>query len=95
MQITLSTQQTKILELLSQRGGYASLEDAINTALILLADEINQHTPDVNPDYLDWVEQTRLKIDTGIQAAEQGDTLSADDVISQLRNKVEAARAIE
>ena len=63
--------------------------------MILLADEINQHTPDVNPDYLDWVEQTRLKIDTGIQAAEQGDTLSADDVISQLRNKVEAARAIE
>ena len=29
MQITLSSQQSKVLESLSQQGGYASLEDAI------------------------------------------------------------------
>jgi antitoxin ParD1/3/4 len=45
------------------------------------------------PDYLSWVEQTRLKIDEGISAAEQGAVLEADDVLSRLRNKVKAARS--
>ncbi|MDI9639181.1 hypothetical protein QQ054_38250 [Oscillatoria amoena NRMC-F 0135] len=88
MQITLSTQQSKILELLSQQGGYASLEDAINTALVLLADEVTQQHPDTNPDYLAWVEQTRIKIDEGFHAAEQGDFLDANDVLSQLRQRL-------
>jgi len=45
------------------------------------------------PDYLAWVEQTRLKIEEGISAADQGAVLEADDVLSRLRNKVEAARS--
>lgn len=93
MQITLSSQQSRILELLSQQGGYASLEDAIDAALVLLADEITQLNPDVTPDYLAWVEQTRLKIDAGLQAAEQGDVLEADEVVARLRHKVNAAKA--
>jgi DnaJ-domain-containing protein 1 len=93
MQITLSAQQSKILELLSQQGGYASLEDAIDTALVLLADEVSQQDPDTNPDYLAWVEQTRLKLDAGIRAAEQGNVLGADDVLTRLRQKVSSAKA--
>lgn len=93
MQITLSAEQSKILELLSQQGGYTSLEDAINTALVLLADEVTQQHPETNPDYLAWIEQTRFKIDEGFQAAEQGDVLDVDDVLSQLRQKVNAAKA--
>ena len=42
MRITLSSQQSKALESLSQRGGYPSLEDAIDAALLLLADEVMQ-----------------------------------------------------
>lgn len=93
MQITLSAQQSKILELLSQQGGYASLEDAIDIALVLLADEITQQHPDANPGYLAWVEQTRLKIDAGIRAADQGEFLDVDDVLAQLRQKVDTAKA--
>jgi len=93
MQITLSSQQSKVLESLSQKGGYASLEDAIDTALVLLADEIVQPDLAETPDYLAWVEQTRLKIEEGISAADQGAVLEADDVLSRLRNKVEAARS--
>jgi antitoxin ParD1/3/4 len=93
MQITLSAQQSRILESLSQQGGYASLEDAIDTALLLLADEITQQSPEATPDYLAWVEQTRLKIDAGLKAAEQGDVLEVGDVIARLRHKVNAARA--
>ncbi|MBD2570419.1 MULTISPECIES: type II toxin-antitoxin system ParD family antitoxin [Nostocaceae] len=93
MQITLSSQQSQILESLSQQGGYASLEDAIDTALILLADEIIQQDSDETPEYLAWVEQTRLKIEEGVQASERGDVLDADVVLARLRNKVEAAKA--
>ncbi len=93
MQITLSTQQSQVLESLSQQGGYASIEDAIDTALVLLADEVTQKDSEETPEYLGWVEQTRLKIEAGVQAAEQGDVLEADVVLARLRSKVEAARA--
>ncbi|MEO0517520.1 MAG: hypothetical protein AAF171_09490 [Cyanobacteria bacterium P01_A01_bin.116] len=93
MQITLSSQQSKVLESLSQQGGYASLEDAIDTALVLLADEIVQPESAEAPEYLAWVEQTRLKIDEGISAAEQGAVLEVGDVLNRLRNKVESARS--
>jgi len=92
MQITLSAEQSKILERLSQQGGYASLEDAIDIALVLLADEISQPDPDANPDYLAWVEQTRLKLDAGVRAAEQGDVLDAANVLARLRQKVSDAK---
>lgn len=45
MQITLSSQQSKILESLSQQGGFASIEDAIDVALVLLANRIIQQSP--------------------------------------------------
>ena len=92
MQITLSPQQSQVLESLSQQGGYASLEDAIDTALILLADEITQHESKAAPEFLAWLEQTRLKIEEGVRAAERGDVVDADVVMARLRSKVEAAR---
>lgn len=93
MQITLSSHQSQILQSLALQGGYASLEDAMDTALVLLADEIVQQKSDATPEYLAWVEQTRLKIEQGIQAAEQGDVLDADVVLARLRSKVEAAKS--
>ncbi|MFK0734830.1 MAG: hypothetical protein ACFKPT_15240 [Gloeotrichia echinulata GP01] len=68
MPITLSSQQSQILQSLAQQGGYVSVEDAIDTALVLLADEIVQQNSDQTPEYLAWVEQTRLKIQQGIEA---------------------------
>lgn len=93
MQITLSSQQSKALELLSQQGRYASLEEAIDTALVLLADEVTQQNSAEIPEYLAWVEQTRLKIEEGVRAAEQGAVLEADDVLTRLHSKVETARS--
>lgn len=92
MQITLSSKQSQILESLSQQGGYSSLTDAIDTALLLLADEVSQNGTTEKTDYLEWVEQTRLKVEEGIKAAEQGDVLDADVMLTRLRQKVEAAR---
>jgi antitoxin ParD1/3/4 len=92
MQITLNSQQSQILESLSQQGGYVSIEDAINTALVLLADEITSANPEETPEYLGWLEQTRLKIEEGVLAAAQGDVLQVSEVLARLRNKVEIAR---
>ena len=93
MQITLSSQQSKALESLWQQGGYASLEDAIDMALLLLADEVTKQSSTNSPEYLAWAEQTRLKIEEGISAVEQGAIFEAEDVLAQLRNKVKAARS--
>lgn len=93
MSISLNSQQSKVLESLSEQGGYASVEDAIDTALVLLADEVTRQDPNETPAYMAWVEQTRLKIEEGIQAAEQGDVLEAGVVLERLQSKVEAARA--
>ncbi|HLP91416.1 MAG TPA: hypothetical protein VK184_22890 [Nostocaceae cyanobacterium] len=92
MQITLSSQQSQVLESLVQQGGYHSIDDAIDTALVLLAEQINQQTAEATPEYLAWVEQTRLKIEQGIQAAERGDVVDATVVLARLRSKVEAKR---
>jgi len=44
------------------------------------------------PEYLAWLEETRLKIEEGVQAAAQGDVLDATEVLAQLRSKVAAAK---
>jgi antitoxin ParD1/3/4 len=93
MQITLSSQQSKALEALSRQGGYTSLEDAIDTALLLLADEVTSHSSTESPEYLAWAEQTRQKIEEGVSAVNQGAVLDAADVLAQLREKVKAARS--
>lgn len=92
MQITLNAQQSQILTALSQQGGYTSVEAAIDTALVLLADEITPQNAEETPEYLAWLEQTRLKIEEGVQAAKQGHLLELSDVLTQLRHKVEHAR---
>jgi antitoxin ParD1/3/4 len=98
MQITLSTEQSLILEALSQQGGYASMEDALDMALVLLAEVVTEQSIEDEPDYLAWVEQTRLKIEAGIVAADRGEVSDADTVLAKLRQKVEdmgLANAIE
>ena len=92
MQITLNPEQSQMLQSLSQQGGYVSIEDAVDTALVLLADEITFANSEETPEYLGWVEQTRLKIEEGVLAAAQGDVLQVSEVLTRLRNKVEAAR---
>lgn len=93
MQITLSAQQSKALEMISHRGGYPSLENAIDTALILLADEVTQQDSMETPEHLEWIEQTRLKVEEAERNIDQGAVLEVDDVLAKLRNKVETARA--
>jgi antitoxin ParD1/3/4 len=52
MQITLSPDQTQVLEALVKHGQYSSLEEAINTALLLLIDDLSLSDSSNNPNYL-------------------------------------------
>ncbi|MGA9382084.1 MAG: hypothetical protein WBV73_25265 [Phormidium sp.] len=94
MQITLSQEQTQILETLVKQGQYSSLEEAINTALLLLIDDLTQSHTNNNPNYLAWVEETRKKIDIAREQAQRGEVLNAEDVLAQLRDKVKKAREV-
>lgn len=94
MQITLSQEQTQVLEALVKHGQYPSLEEAINTALLLLIDDLTLSESNNNPNYLAWVQETRTKIDIAREQAQRGELLNADDVLAQLRDKVKKAREV-
>ncbi|PSB13324.1 hypothetical protein C7B69_20440 [filamentous cyanobacterium Phorm 46] len=94
MQITLSPDQTQVLEALVKHGQYSSLEEAINTALLLLIDDLTLSDSSNNPNYLAWVEATRNKINIAREQAQRGELLNADDVLAQLRDKVTKARQV-
>lgn len=95
MSIVLSTEQAEVLELLVKRGGYDSVEVAIDTALGLLADEVSLKDSEENPEYLAWVAETRQKIEEGLEQSKQGEYLDAEVVIARLRNTVKTAREAE
>lgn len=92
MQITLSTEQSKILEILFRQSQYGSLEATIDAALVLLAENLIDKDIDLDPEYLAWIEETRLKVDEGLQDVEAGRVIELDTVLAQLQNKVDLAR---
>jgi antitoxin ParD1/3/4 len=94
MQITLSQEQTQVLEALVKHGRYSSLEEAINTALLLLIDDVNLSDDDNSPNYLAWAEVTRKKINLAREQAQRGEVLNVEDVLIQLRDKVKKAREV-
>ena len=69
------------------------MELALDAALILLAENLTEQDIELDPDYLEWMEATRLKIDEGLEDAETGQVIELDTVLAQLQNKVDVARA--
>lgn len=92
MQITLSQAQTNALETLIEQGQYSSPEEALDAALLLLIDEAMLPDADFNPQYFEWVEATRRKIEAAQKQAQKGRVLDVDIVLSQLRAKVQATK---
>lgn len=92
MQITLSQAQTQVLETLVKQGQYPSLEEALNTALLLLIDDATLPDSDRSPEYLVWAEATRKKIEIAREQAQSGEVLEGDVVLAQLRAKVQTAK---
>ena len=88
MAVTLSAEQTYLLTLLVQQGRYPSLQDALDTALMLLVDETELEAPEDNPQYFQLLEQTRNQVEEGLAQLERGEVLDGETVIAQLRQKV-------
>ncbi|MDJ1173035.1 hypothetical protein [Roseofilum capinflatum] len=95
MMIALSEEQTQVLTLLVKQGRYASLQEALDAALILLVDETELEEPENNSQYLQWLEHTRQKLEEGLEQSKRGDVLDGETVIAQLRQKVLSAREQE
>ena len=83
MQITLSQEQTQIIETLVKQGKYPSLEEAINTALLLLIDDIYLADNDDEPEYLAWAQATQQKINLAREQAKRGEVLNLENVLAQ------------
>lgn len=92
MQIVLSQEQAQVLETLVKQGQYPSLEEALNTALLLLIETADLSNGDNSPEYVAWLEATCQKINTAREQAERGEVLEADVVLAQLRAKVQNAK---
>ncbi len=91
MEITLTQTQTQVLETLIQQGCYSSIEDALDTALLLLVEEMTPASLDESlddPSYSTWVNATRQKIEAAREQAQRGKVLSVETVLTQLREKV-------
>ncbi|MBE9119008.1 hypothetical protein IQ249_24265 [Lusitaniella coriacea LEGE 07157] len=92
MQITLSQEQTQVLETLIKQGKYPSLEEAVNAALLLLVETADLPGSDNSSEYVAWLDATRQKINTAREQAERGEVLEAEVVLAQLRAKVQNAK---
>ena len=88
MAVTLSAEQTQLLTSLVQQGRYPSLQDALDTALMLLVDQTELEEPEDNLQYLQWLEQTRRQVEEGLAQLERGEVLDGETVMAQLRQKV-------
>ena len=92
MQITLSQEQSQILETLVKSGQYPSLELAIDKALLFLIDETVLPDVEQEPSYLAWIETTRQKIEVAQAQVRRGEVFKIEDVVAELRRKVQQAR---
>ncbi|MGK7890803.1 MAG: hypothetical protein AB4042_15840 [Leptolyngbyaceae cyanobacterium] len=92
MQVTLNSTQAAILSTLVEQGQYPSLETALNAALLQLVDEAHISAVLDNPGYTNWVEQTRKQIHVAREQIARGEVQPLDEVLSELRAKVQRAK---
>ncbi|MGK7920920.1 MAG: type II toxin-antitoxin system ParD family antitoxin [Trichodesmium sp.] len=79
MNIRLTPEQEKFIEVQVNSGKFATFEEAIDKALKLL-------------EYQQWIEETREKIDAGVAELERGEGLDGEVVMMDILNRFKAAR---
>jgi antitoxin ParD1/3/4 len=84
MSITLTSEQEKLVQNLLSTRHYQRSEEVIQAALNLLEEYGVQ--------YEQWVNETRGKIEVGLQELERGEGIDLDIAMEQLTAKVENAR---
>lgn len=84
MSITLTPEQEQIIQNFLATGRYQKSEEVIQAALNLLAEYGAQ--------YEQWVNETREKVEVGLQELERGEGIELNVVIEQLKDKIQQAR---
>jgi antitoxin ParD1/3/4 len=84
MSITLTSEQEKLVQNLLSTRRYKKSEDVIQAALNLLEEYGVQ--------YEQWVNETREKVEVGLQELERGEGIDLDVVMEKLKAKVQNAR---
>jgi len=84
MSITFSPEQEQIIQVLLATGRFNSVDEVIQTALRLLAEETLS--------YQGWLEETRTKIDEGIASLERGEGINGETFVNQLLTQLKQAK---
>jgi antitoxin ParD1/3/4 len=84
MSITFNPEQEKIIQVLLATGRFNSVDEVIQTALRLLAEETLSEQG--------WLEETRTKIDEGIASLERGEGIDGETFVNQLLTQLKQAK---
>ena len=82
MNIILSPQQEKFIQSQISQGKYTNIEEVIDSALKLLEKQ----------DYEQWLDETRQKVQVGLEQLEKGEKIDGEIVIAQLKAKFQQMR---
>lgn len=84
MNITLTPEQEKVVQVFLATGRFQSADQVIQAALRLLEEE--------NQSYQAWLDETRAKIDEGIASLESGEGIDGETFVNQLLAKFKQAQ---
>ncbi len=84
MKITLKPAQEKFIQEQLERGRFANAEQVIDAAFQLLEN--------LNDDYLQWVEETRQKVEVAMAELEKGEGLDGETVVREILERFKEAR---
>lgn len=84
MSITLTQEQERFVQQMLATGRYQKAEEVIQAALSLLEEYRVQ--------YEQWVNETRSKVDVGLQELNQGEGIELEVVMHQFKGKIQHAR---
>ncbi|MEH2374247.1 ribbon-helix-helix domain-containing protein [Nostoc sp.] len=84
MSITFSPEQKQIIQALLATDRFNSVDEVIQTALRLLAEETLSDQ--------EWLEETRTKIDEGLASLERGKRIDGETFVNQLLTQLKQAK---
>lgn len=84
MSITLNSEQEKFIQTQLESGRFTDAMQVIQTAFHLLEK--------LNDDYLQWVEDTRQKVDLAIAELERGEGYDGETVVQEILERFKQAR---
>jgi antitoxin ParD1/3/4 len=84
MNITLTSKQEQFIQAQISKGKYTDLQEIIDSALTLLEKQ--------EQDYEQWLDETRQKVQLGLQQLARGEKVDGEVVITQLQEKLKRMR---